>query len=251
VDGSFRECPVIVPDLDARQNARQLSGDARRKFEEAQRTSAEEQILILRHAEQEGFMKRPDVQRSLIRYVARRYMRQEGLHSEVTDAEARSYYEENRSSFGIPEKRIARQILFGVPEGAGDVEFDAAYGEAMEFVDRNGPRMNPVEFGKSAAKISDDPRSAQKAGIIAATAHRGDERSVSPAVAEALFALEERGEMTQPVRSSEGWHVLVLAQRIDGVQRDFDDVSALVKKRIREEQRKAFIRELETEASGD
>jgi parvulin-like peptidyl-prolyl isomerase len=221
-----------------------MSAKAEERFYSGQREKMAEEIRILKHAEREGYLSEPGLQQRLISYVARSYMRDHGVDARISDAEARAYYRKNREQFTVPEKRIARQILFAVADGASEAEADEVRREAAAFYDEHSGHLDPVEFGNIASRRSDDASTAEKAGVMAPTAQRGEERSVTPAVAEALFALDERGDMTRPVRSSEGWHVLVLAQRVAGIDRTYEQVSALVKSRMRSERRQALLQKI-------
>jgi len=68
---------------------------------------------------------------------------------------------------------------------------------------------------------------------------------MDPAFADAAFALAKPGDVSEPVLSSFGWHVIKLEERKPAVQRSFDEVRELVfaemRKRYVDEQREAAI----------
>jgi len=68
---------------------------------------------------------------------------------------------------------------------------------------------------------------------------------MDPAFADAAFALRKAGDISEPVLSSFGWHVIKLEDRKPAVQRSFDEVRDLVfaemRKRYVDEQREAAI----------
>ncbi len=144
----------------------------------------------------------------------------EGLAArvEVAEEDLRQRYESHRGSYGVPEQRRARHILLQLAEDADAQTVDAVTAKARDLV----ARLKAGEpFDDLARQLSEDPGSAAAGGDLGLFA-RGT--MVQP-FEDAVFALKA-GEISEPVRSPFGVHVI----RVDAVQagsaRPFEEVRA-------------------------
>jgi parvulin-like peptidyl-prolyl isomerase len=106
---------------------------------------------------------------------------------EVTDADIQAYYEENKSQFETPASREVRHILVKSKAKADDI---------------HGQLENGGNFAKLAKQFSEDPASKNEGGKF--TAQKG--ATVAP-FDEVAFELET-GELSEPVRTQFGWHII-------------------------------------------
>ncbi len=159
---------------------------------------------------------------------------------EISEADARAYFEDNADAFRAPERvklaylelsaeklaetvpvsedtverlyaeyqerirqqevREASHILLKLPEDAGEAEVEAARERAREL----RARIQAGEaFAKVAREVSDDPGSAQRGGRLGVV-ERGQ---MVEAFEKALYALEP-GEISEPVRTRFGLHLI-------------------------------------------
>jgi peptidyl-prolyl cis-trans isomerase D len=153
----------------------------------------------------------------------------------VSDAQVRAYYEANPAEFRVPERVRAEYLVLsaealGRRGPVGEAELKAAYeARASQYrVDEQrrashilvkteeeaaqlaaAARKNPGRFAELARKHSQDPGSAANGGDLGFFG-RG---MMVPAFEEAAFRMRE-GEISAPVKSEFGWHVI----RVTGVQ---------------------------------
>jgi peptidyl-prolyl cis-trans isomerase D len=131
----------------------------------------------------------------------------------VDEAAVREDYDSNVDRYRSAEKRQARHILIVV--GA-----DSDEAEAEETILALAERLAAGEdFATLAAEYSDDPVSAGQGGDLG-WAEAGD---FSPAFEEALFALE-LDELSGPVRSEFGYHLIRVEAIEAGTQLSYEQV---------------------------
>lgn len=135
----------------------------------------------------------------------------------VTEGQLREFFEERRAEFDGTRVR-ASQIVIAVPKEAGEEEWRAA--EETLGRARREIAAGEVEFGEAARKYSTSP-SREKGGDLGYFTFHG---AVPAAVATSAFALSVN-ELSQPVRSEFGVHLLKVTDRIAG-QLSLEDVRA-------------------------
>lgn len=137
-----------------------------------------------------------------------------GSTVEVNDELLRGYYENNLEKFGLPEQRRASHILLLVAEDADASAVD----EAKQKIDALVQRLAQGEdFAELAKTNSQDPGSAAKGGDLGFFG----KGVMDPAFEAATFALQ-KGEVSQPVRSSFGFHLIKLTDIKSGDVKPFE-----------------------------
>ncbi len=129
----------------------------------------------------------------------------------------RQRYDENRSRYVEPEQRLASHILIRVPANADADTQRAAQERAAALAEQ--AQAAGADFAELARSHSEDPGSKAAGGDLGWL----EQGMTDPAFESALFALNE-GEVSQPVSSSEGWHVIQLRDLREGKERPFEDV---------------------------
>ncbi len=120
----------------------------------------------------------------------------------VVDEELRAIYEQRKQlgSFGLPEQREARHILIEVPAQATSEEVDAARVE----IDAVRKRIvGGEDFAAVATEVSQDAGSAPLGGQLGQFG-RG---VMDPAFEDVAFSLSVN-DISEPVRSGFGWHLI-------------------------------------------
>jgi peptidyl-prolyl cis-trans isomerase D len=140
----------------------------------------------------------------------------------VTEEEVRAYYDANPQEFGGPEERKASHILIAAGE---DDAAAAAQAESLR-----GRIDAGEDFAALAAEFSADTGSASNAGDLG---WLGIGDAPAPEFEEALFALAE-GEISPPVKTQFGYHIIRLDGLRDGDVREFADVQAELTEQLRE-----------------
>lgn len=139
--------------------------------------------------------------------------------AEPSDEVLRQRYEEAGRRFVEPEQRLASHILLRVPSNADADTERAALERAEQAASR--AREEGVDFAALATELSEDPGSRNSGGDLG-WLERG---FTDPAFEDALFAMEA-GSVSQPVKSSEGWHVIQLREVRAEAGKAFDEVRA-------------------------
>jgi peptidyl-prolyl cis-trans isomerase C len=141
-------------------------------------------------AETEAFARNMAYQRDKVLLAA---LLEQTIEAAVTEEAARALYEETISGIEPQEEVRARHILVPTEEEAKAAAERIAAGE---------------EFAAVAADLSQDPGSAREGGDLGFFTK---DRMVAP-FAEAAFALQP-GEVSEPVQSQFGWHVIKVEER--------------------------------------
>ncbi len=136
---------------------------------------------------------------------------------EVTDDSLRRYYEEHSDRYIVDEQRKASHILIALPEG----ELLENSAEALEKFNTVKDKLSAGEdFAELARQYSDDPGSASEGGDLGQVTLG---MMVKP-FETALFAMGEIGEISEPVRTSFGYHFIRLDEVIQSEEKSFDEV---------------------------
>jgi peptidyl-prolyl cis-trans isomerase D len=139
----------------------------------------------------------------------------------VTDAEVAAYYEANKAGFTAPESRRAAHILIALKKGASAAEVAAAKAKADAIVAEL--RKNPGDFAKVAKAKSEDPVSGEQGGDLDIVT-----KGALPAPVEAAVLKLKQGEISDPVQSDFGFHVLTVTALKPAVVKPLDEVKTEV-----------------------
>jgi peptidyl-prolyl cis-trans isomerase C len=126
---------------------------------------------------------------------------------------ARETYEVFKSKYRMPEQVKASHILFDTRKGAPE----AALARANE---ARAKLLAGADFATLAKEISDDPSVKSNGGELGWFA-RG---KMDPQFTRAAFALAKEGELSEPVLSSFGYHLIRFEGRRAERQQSFDEV---------------------------
>jgi peptidyl-prolyl cis-trans isomerase C len=158
------------------------------------------------------------------------------------EARAREIYQIDRAKFSTPEQVSASHILFDTKSRTSD--------EARKLAaDALAKAKAGADFNTLAREVSED-RSAKSNGGHLGWFAFGD---MDPAFAKAAFALAKTGELSPPVQSSFGWHVIRLDGRRPPVQKPFEDVRETLLAELKQkhigDQREAALARIRTDAT--
>jgi len=136
---------------------------------------------------------------------------------EVDEAELRTRYEDGKLRFGEPEQRLASHILVQAPKGADAAAQAAARAEAEKLAaEANAPG---ADFAAIARANSDDNGTAASGGDLGWVTTD----MVAEPFANALFAMQP-GDVSAPVKTDFGWHVIQLRDTKAGRTTPFEEV---------------------------
>jgi parvulin-like peptidyl-prolyl isomerase len=135
-----------------------------------------------------------------------------------TDIEEHLVPEEEFEASTEPDRVKARHILLAVdtPEGATEEERDAAYAAREDDAEALVEQLRAgADFAELVREHSDDPGSRENGGDVGYFDEEGASSrggTYDPDFVAAAFALEE-GEISDPVRTPFGWHIIEVTER--------------------------------------
>lgn len=127
--------------------------------------------------------------------------------ADVTDAEAEDFYKKNPEAFKQPEEVRASHILVKVDKDAKPEVVEEKKKAAQAIADRV---KKGEDFGKLAKEVSEDPSAKENSGDL--DFFKKD--AMVPEFSNAAFAMK-KGEISDPVRSEFGFHVIKVTDRHD------------------------------------
>lgn len=142
---------------------------------------------------------------------------------QITEAEMREFFEQNRQAFGTPEKVKASHILLETEEEAKALLARLRAGE---------------DFAALAAEFSADPASATQGGDLGFFSRE----DMIPEFAEAAFALEV-GQMSGVVPSFFGYHLIRVTGREPAVEPEYEAVRDQVLTAVRQARAEELVSE--------
>ena len=129
------------------------------------------------------------------RDIVKNQLQQQKLFNHVTrgvcftDADAKTYYEENPDQFKVAAGRVASHILVEAEAEANSIRAE----------------VTPENFAQLAEENSTDTGSAKQGGSLGPI----QKGQLVPEFEKVAFALED-GEISQPVKTQFGWHIITV-----------------------------------------
>lgn len=176
---------------------------------------------------QEG-MTLADLRRSLERQMLVSRVQQQEIigRISISEEEARTYYDANRSAFTTPASLMFREILIAVPTTPQGVNV-AADEEAREKIASLRERLVAGEpFARLAAESSDSGSKAN-GGLIGPIS----DDELAPSLKSIVDDLKD-GDISQPLRVARGYQLLRLESRTPGTVKTFEDARGEISDRI-------------------
>jgi len=137
------------------------------------------------------------------------------LAAQPSDDELRKRYASEKQRFVQPEQRLASHILINVPANATPEQQKAALAKA----DKIAAEANPSDFAKLAEQDSQDLGSRRMGGDLGWL----EKGVTNEAFDSALFALQ-KGQVSKPVLSTDGYHIIWLRDVRSGQSKPFEEV---------------------------
>lgn len=154
----------------------------------------------------------------------------------VNESDARFFYQKNPEKFKAPEMVRASHILIGLPKDA-NAEQKAAKAKQMDGVITRIKQGEPFET--VAADVSEDPSSKASGGDL----NFFPRGSMVPEFEDAAFKLT-KGEVSAPVTTALGLHLIKVTDRRDAHTIPFEEVKSRIADYLKQEQRNIAIARL-------
>jgi peptidyl-prolyl cis-trans isomerase C len=206
--------------------------------------------LLAEEARRRGLDKQPETQervRQMLRDELLAQVRASAASpTDITEADARRYYDEHRDDFREPERRRVAHIALS-SEAEAKALLDKAQG------------ASPADWGKLVAEKSRDAKTKpsaslppELAGDLGIVGPPGHPRGANPAVPEplraAVFEVEKVGGVLPRVVAAEGgFHILRMTGKTDARDRTFADADRSIRVALVQERIRAREAELEAE----
>jgi parvulin-like peptidyl-prolyl isomerase len=203
--------------------------------------------VILTEARQQAWDKKPDVQ-LLMERAREQALLQAYVNSLARPAasypsedEIKGYYEASKASFTQPAEFQLAQIFIASAEDADKSAAANAQKKAVDIAAR--VQKTPADFARIAKENSEHKDSAAKGGDMGWV----PETQLIPEVRAAVASMT-KGEVSAPIRSASGWHIIRLADRKPSVTRPLPDVRdqlvASMRMRKAQEAERRYIEDL-------
>ncbi|MDN5848077.1 MAG: SurA N-terminal domain-containing protein [Nitrococcus sp.] len=161
---------------------------------------------------------------------------------EPNDKALHRYYEEYKDSrFTLPSARGVRHILIKLPQGASKEQVTAARTQIEALREQI---VQGEDFAQIARRHSQDLGSARRGGEIGFV-RRGE---TVEAVDEAVFKLQV-GEISKPIRSRFGWHLIEVTAIHAGGVKPFAEVKAKIRQELLGQQEAKHYYELSNQVA--
>ncbi len=156
--------------------------------------------------------------------------------SEASKEELENYYQGNLSFFSFPEERRASHILIQIADPANP-EDDEKAKEKIEEIEKE--LKGGADFATLAREYSEDSASAEKGGDLEFFTYY----EMVPSFSEAVFALEEIGEVSEIVKTPFGYHLIKLTGIKASYVKPFQEVEERLEQMWKDEKSEALAQE--------
>jgi peptidyl-prolyl cis-trans isomerase C len=156
--------------------------------------------------------------------------------SKVTDADTKTFYDQNKDKMKQPERLHLRHILVKVEKNAPAADKQKAEAKATGLLARV---KKGEDFAKVATESSDDPGSKAQGGDLSWIS-KGD--TVEP-FEKAAFALKTKNEISPVVESPFGFHIIQLLEHQDEGTIPYDQVKDRIGEMLKQRQAQQGIQD--------
>ena len=199
--------------------------------------------VLAKEAEKRGLNKDPEVVRTMKQVMIQKLLSSEFDKmkvDDVPDADAKTYYDAHPEEFNKAEEVRVSLVLVKDGATAKKVLADAR----IKGVDNQSFRTLVAEY-------SQDQATKDRGGDL--RYFTKDSKDVPADIVAAGFGLTNLGDVSAPVKTSNGLAILKLTGRRKAVTRTFDEVKTTIKNNLYKDRRKdameAFVRKLREQAS--
>jgi peptidyl-prolyl cis-trans isomerase D len=151
----------------------------------------------------------------------------------VTDPEIEAYYKDHRNEYEVKESRRARHILLRISEDGDEDSIEKIRKKAEKIRDQI---ENGEDFADLAMKNSEDFGNAKNGGELGFFGRGVLEKPFE----EAVFSMKE-GEVSKPVLTRFGWHVIELEEIEPGRVKPLTEVKKSIATRLKDQKAKNMI----------
>ena len=196
-----------------------------------------EDELFFQEAVRRGLQNDPEVQDQLAQIeksILSGKIKKELLEgdTEVTDEQAKAYYDKNKEEFMDPETVTVRHILFRVKHKASPEEEKAKDDKAKEVLGMI--KSGKMSFEEAAKKYSEDKTSAKRGGELSPI-RKGIK---SKEFEEVAFSMNKDGEVSDVFKDRRGYNIVQFIKKTPAQEKEFDKVESRIKRKLSQDSKK-------------
>lgn len=206
--------------------------------------------VLVDEAERLGYATDPEVvlevKQAMVRKLLTERVSKAVRIQDIPESELRAWYDAHTSDYVRPEQVRASQIVLKTEAEAKTLldELQAAF--------KADPKGARKTFALKAKAVSIDPMTAKLGGDMRFFARHDEGGTVHPAISDAIFAVKQVGELVGPIKSDQGWHIVMLTARKQRQERTFEEAKRSIANRLYREKRaeaeKKLVADLKTKA---
>ncbi len=165
----------------------------------------------------------------------------------ITDEEIKKFYDDNADGFTKPEGVTVAHILIQPDLTKDDEEADK---EAKEKIDAIYDELlkDPAQFGKLAQEKSDCPSGKESEGKLPAFDKDGmlleGGGAMDQTFASAAFGIEKAGQITKPVKTQFGYHIIKLIEKTPEEVTPLDKVKETISRHLAEDKARTDLNKM-------
>lgn len=160
----------------------------------------------------------------------------------ISEDEMKKYYEEKKDTFNTPAKVKASHILIKVTESR-DKEAARKLAEKVA-AEAEKSAKETGSFAKLVEKYSEDEGSKKRGGDLGYFQRTEEGGNMVQEFSDGAFALQNVGDISKPVESQFGFHVIKLTGKKDKVEKTFEDVKISIENTLKTEKRKTAYEDM-------
>jgi len=179
-------------------------------------------------AKASGFDQRPEIQESIKRLIASRFLEEETAKQPgepaVAESDLEQYYQEHHAKYAIPEKAHGAVIFLRVPATAAPEKRSELLAAAQKVLDDARMADDASAFALVVQNHSEDQATRYRAGDMGWVSRDARPWGMEPGVGEALFSLKKPGDFTPLVSTEKGIYIVKLIEKQPVTFRPFAEV---------------------------
>ncbi|MBO4710893.1 peptidylprolyl isomerase [bacterium] len=160
----------------------------------------------------------------------------------VSEDEMKKYYEEKKDTFNTPAKVKASHILIKITDSR-DKEAARKLAEKVA-AEAEKSAKETGSFAKLVEKYSEDEGSKKRGGDLGYFQRTEEGGNMVQEFSDGAFALQNIGDISKPVESQFGFHVIKLTGKKDKVEKTFEDVKINIENTLKTEKRKTSYEDM-------
>jgi parvulin-like peptidyl-prolyl isomerase len=190
--------------------------------------------LLAQEAHRRGLESDPEVREMLEKAMVQRLIKAQAEapgSAEVSDAEAKAFYEANLADYVKPERVRVSQLVLTAPKGSSERKKALARAaQLISEVQASGDTLRA--FDAATRAHSQDTASKPAGGDLGFRTREELEARGGAPLAQAAFELKTVGQMSAPIESDQGVHVLFLLGRQLGSNQSYEQAKPRIVQRL-------------------